>query len=58
VDARSDPLSFDVLRHTARGYAATPRKDGWLKSKVFGKSFQLTRGADRFRHPRYKLAVA
>jgi Uma2 family endonuclease len=42
VDARREPLVFDILRHTAKGYRTTPKKDGWIRSNVFGKSFRLT----------------
>jgi Uma2 family endonuclease len=55
VDARSDPPAFDVLRHTPKGYRATPKKDGWVKSAVFGKSFRLTHRLNAFGHPEYKL---
>ena len=57
VDVRGERLTFDVLRRTAKGYVATRKKDGWLKSQVFRKSFRLTRGEDRFGHPRYGLEV-
>jgi Uma2 family endonuclease len=57
ADARPDPLAFDVLRHTARGYRATPKKGGWLASAVFGKSFRLTRQVNTLGHPEYTLAV-
>ena len=43
IDPRREPIPFDILRHTARGYVATRRQNGWLKSVVFGKSFQLLR---------------
>jgi Uma2 family endonuclease len=42
VDARRDPLSFDILRHSARGFRATRKADGWLESGVFGRAFRLT----------------
>jgi Uma2 family endonuclease len=57
VDARSDPLSFDILRHGPRGYRATPRKDGWLRSAVFGKSFRLTSRLADLGHPEFTLEV-
>lgn len=57
VDARSGPLAFDILRHTARGYRAAPKKGGWLTSAVFGKSFRLTRQLSTLGHPEYTLAV-
>lgn len=57
VDARRDPLQFDILRHTPKAYRATPRKDGWMKSVVFGKSFRLTSQTGPFGHPQYSLAM-
>jgi Uma2 family endonuclease len=57
VDARPDRPEFDILRHTARGYRATPKKGGWLTSAVFGKSFRLTRQVSTLGHPEYTLAV-
>jgi Uma2 family endonuclease len=57
VDARGEALAFDILRHTARGYRATPGKDGWLKSAVFGRSFRLARHAGAAGHPDYTLDV-
>ena len=57
VDARKEPLKFDILRHTAKGYVATRKQDGWLKSGVFGKSFQLTQSKDALGDPEFTLAV-
>jgi Uma2 family endonuclease len=57
VDVRREPLKFDILRHTAKGYAATRKQDGWLKSAVFGKSFQLTQGKSALGHPEFTLAI-
>ena len=57
VDALADPLRFDVFRHTARGYAATRKQDGWMRSAVFGKSFRLVQRASAFKHPDYLLEV-
>lgn len=57
VDARREPLQFDILRHAATGYLATRKQGGWLKSAVFGKSFRLTQKTDELQHPEYTLAV-
>jgi hypothetical protein len=57
VDARREPLTFDILRHTARGYAATRKADSWVRSAVFGKSFRLTRQTNALGHPEYSLEV-
>ncbi len=42
VDARKEPLAFDILRHTSRGYVSTRKQQAWVASAVFGKSFRLT----------------
>jgi hypothetical protein len=55
VDARSDRLKFDILRRGARGYVATPKRGGWMKSTVFGRSFRLVRRIGATGYPEYKL---
>lgn len=57
VDARQEPARFDILRRTARGYTATRKREGWLRSAVFDKSFQLTHRMSALGHPEYTLAV-
>jgi Uma2 family endonuclease len=57
VDACKEPLVFDILRHTPKGYRTTPKKDGWIKSSVFGKSFRLTRRTNALGHPDFTLEV-
>jgi Uma2 family endonuclease len=57
VDARQEPIRFDIFRRTAKGYTATRKRDGWLKSAVFGKSFQLSQRVNAVGHPEYTLAV-
>jgi Uma2 family endonuclease len=57
VDARGEKLEFDIFRHGAKGYTATRKQGGWLKSKVFGRSFRLTREVDSLGHPKYTLEV-
>ncbi len=57
VDVRGERLDFDILRHAAKGYVATRKQGGWLKSKVFGKSFRLTREIDAAGYPDYTLDV-
>lgn len=42
VNPLTTPVSFELLRLTSKGYAATRKTAGWVKSAVFGKSFRLT----------------
>ncbi|HEY3787842.1 MAG TPA: Uma2 family endonuclease [Urbifossiella sp.] len=57
VDARGDRIEFQILKHGAKGYSETRINGGWLRSNVFGQSFQLTRGLDRSGNPTFKLDV-
>jgi hypothetical protein len=57
VDARSETPSFDIFRYTARGFRATRKTDGWVKSDVFGKSFRLVRTVSSLGHPDFNLEV-
>jgi hypothetical protein len=57
VDARKEPLTFDILRHTALGYKPTRKQDGWIKSAVFGKSFRLTHRLGKRGLPEFTLEV-
>lgn len=58
VDARKPTLQFDILSWTERGYSATRRRQGWLKSKVFGRSILLETKPDRLGHPQFFLRLA
>ncbi len=57
ADARGDGVAFDILRRGPKGYVATRRQGGWLKSAVFGKSFRLLRTTDRSGNPKFTLDV-
>jgi Uma2 family endonuclease len=56
VDARAE-LRFEILRLTDSGYVEARDSDGWQRSAVFGRSFRLTRRADRLGQPEYTLEV-
>ena len=57
IDARGADLVFQILHWRKTGYvAASPRK-GWLRSRVFGRRFQLTRQKDRRGAWKYLLSV-
>ena len=57
VDARRSPAVFDLWKHSANGYVAAQKRDGWVKSNVFGKSFRLIEKTDRSGLPDYRLEV-
>jgi Uma2 family endonuclease len=57
VDARTSPVSFEILRRTAKGYVRVAKQAGWQKSVVFGKSFKLSVRSDEDGLPEYTLAV-
>lgn len=54
---RGRNVVLDVLRYGPKGYVATRKDGGWLKSAVFGRSFRLTRHTDPLGQPAYTLAV-
>src|SRR5262249_18576122 len=41
IDARNEPVRFDIYKHGPKGYSATRKSAGWIKSAVLGKSFRL-----------------
>jgi Uma2 family endonuclease len=57
VDARDDPMQFDILRLSSRGYLPSRRENGWVKSAIFGRSFALQKKKDRLGNPQYWLQV-
>jgi hypothetical protein len=57
VDARTQPPQFDILRYNSRGYSAARKQQGWLKSRVFDKSFRLLQRTNALGHPEYTLEV-
>jgi Uma2 family endonuclease len=57
VDARKEPVRFTIFRRTREGYVPVRKQAGWVKSAVFGKSFQLTVQPDELGDPEYTLSV-
>jgi Uma2 family endonuclease len=55
VDARAEPLVFEILRLAPKGYVPVRKQGGWLKSIVFGKSFRLIQHKDELGHPEFSL---
>jgi Uma2 family endonuclease len=57
VDPRDGTLRFDILRHAKKGYVATRKRAGWVKSAVFGTSFRLTQSTDEQGLPEFRLEI-
>jgi Uma2 family endonuclease len=57
VDPSDIPATFEILKYSPKGYVSARKQRGWVKSAVFGKSFQLSQGADDLGHPEYTLQV-
>jgi Uma2 family endonuclease len=57
VDARGERLEFDILRWNSSGYSATRKQAGWVKSRLFGCSFQLTCKLNSLGYPKYTLST-
>jgi Uma2 family endonuclease len=57
VDVRKGALSFEILRHTASGFASVEPQDGWLASEVLGRAFRLTRQTDPLGNARYVVEM-
>jgi Uma2 family endonuclease len=57
IDARRLPLTFDLCRHSSKGYTAARKSGGWVKSAVLGKSFRLSAATNGLGHPDYTLEV-
>jgi hypothetical protein len=51
------PRQFDIVRHIPKGFRATPKKEGWMKSNAFEKLFRLTQGINEYGDPEYTLAA-
>ena len=57
VDARTDPLTFTILRRESGGYVAARKQGGWIKSRVFDRVFRLTSRPDDAGNPEYSLSM-
>lgn len=43
IDARGAEITFHILNHRKTGYSATLVREGWQRSRIFGRSFRLDR---------------
>ena len=57
ADGRGELADLTILRRSGRGYIATRKSAGWMKSTVFSKSFRLNRKNDILGHPEFVLDV-
>jgi Uma2 family endonuclease len=57
IDARGDAIDFQLLVRRPKGFVAVKPRDGWYKSRVFGRFFRLTRRRNRAGRWQYKLEV-
>ncbi len=57
IDARGEEIHFQILNHRKNGYAAAPVRDGWQRSRVFGRSFRMERQRDALGLWEYTLHV-
>ncbi len=55
IDARRPAIRFDIFRRGPKGFTATRRRDGWLRSDVFARSFRLTATETTTGHPEFRL---
>lgn len=57
IDARSDPLQFDLLRLNGNGYRNIRKTRSWVRSEVFERWFRLTQEAGPDGFPDFTLEV-
>jgi Uma2 family endonuclease len=57
IDARSEAIDFQILRYRRDRYVAVSPREGWLRSRVFGRGFLLERQRNRQGRWSYTLRV-
>jgi Uma2 family endonuclease len=57
IDARGKKIDFQILLHEPAGYVPAPKYGGWQRSRVFGRSFRLSRRRDAIGSWEYTLHV-
>lgn len=55
IDARKEPVSFQLLVHEPAGYCPARGRAGWQKSRVLGKQFRPRRTGSRLGHDLFLL---
>jgi Uma2 family endonuclease len=57
IDARKEPLRFDIYKRGKKGYTAVRKQDGWVKSPLYGRGFRLTIQTGNVVYPTFTLEV-
>lgn len=57
IDALGKKVKFTVLLHKPSGYERVPIRNGWQRSRVFGRNFRLERKKNRVGFWQYTLHV-
>jgi Uma2 family endonuclease len=57
VDAQGEEIFFQILVWRRQGFVAVRPVNGWHRSRIFGRSFRLTRKRQRMGFWQYKLEV-
>jgi Uma2 family endonuclease len=57
ADARNEPLSFEIMTSTERGFVEVADESGWKRSNVLGKEFRLLQRTDELGDPEYVLEM-
>jgi Uma2 family endonuclease len=58
VDARGEEVKFDILNRGPKGFSPSPRRNGRVRSDVFGRGFRLLTETDPFGNLTYTLDVS
>ncbi len=57
VEPVGESVKFDIFVWTPEGYESSASEDGWARSPVFGRAFQMDCAKDPLGIPLYKLKV-
>lgn len=57
IDARGEAIQFQIYHWRPSGYVKAPGKDGWQRSRVFGREFRLIRTPEEFDLWEYTLEM-
>jgi Uma2 family endonuclease len=57
IDARGEQIKFDILRRGAKGFVSTPRRNGRVRSAVFGRTFELIAKTGPIGIPEFNLVA-